>query len=85
LCCNKEKRFFGASFRRTFFIAKGGISMDYKTLYKKMFGAVTEAIMILQEAQIECEKMYIDMGEDDDNMVKQFKLVNDNIKTAERP
>lgn len=59
--------------------------MDYKTLYKKMFGAVTEAIMILQEAQIECEKMYIDMGEDDDNMVKQFKLVNDNIKTAERP
>ncbi len=54
-------------------------------LYKKMFASVTEAIMILQEAQIECEKMYIDMGEDDDNMVKQFKLVNDNIKTAERP
>lgn len=59
--------------------------MDYKMLYKKMFASVTEAIMILQEAQIDCEKMYIDMGEDDDNMVKQFKLVNDNIKTAERP
>jgi hypothetical protein len=68
-----------------FLLPKEEISMDYKTLYKKMFASVTEAIMILQEAQIECEKMYIDMGEDDDNMVKQFKLVNDNIKTAERP
>ena len=53
-------------------------------LYKKMFASVTKAIMILQEAQIECEKMYIDMGEDDDNMVKQFKLVNDNIENTSK-
>jgi len=40
---------------------EGEITMaNYKSMYKKMFNAVTDAINILQAAQVETEKMYID-------------------------
>lgn len=32
---------------------------DYKKMYCKLFGAVTKAITILQEAQQETEEIYI--------------------------
>ena len=46
---------------------------DYKTMYKKLFVAVTEAIDILQKAQQETEEIYIDSSENDDN--KTVKLI----------
>ena len=51
--------------------------MDYKKLYQKMFQETTKAIYILQQAQIECENMYIEMGERDDRIISQFALVKD--------
>lgn len=35
----------------------------YKAMYLKIFNAVTGAITLLQEAQRETEKMYIDSGD----------------------
>ncbi len=33
---------------------------DYKEMYRIMFTAITEAIFILQEAQLKCEELYIE-------------------------
>ena len=49
---------------------------DYKTMYKKLFGAVTEAIDILQKAQQETEEIYIESGEKDDSKIVGLKLVD---------
>ena len=49
---------------------------DYKTMYKELFKAVTEAIDILQKAQIECEEIYINSSENDDNKIMQLKVLN---------
>ena len=32
---------------------------DYKQMYRVLFGSITEAIEILQEAQRQCEEMYM--------------------------
>ena len=33
---------------------------DYKKMYTRLFNAATDAVNILQSAQVEAEKMYID-------------------------
>ena len=37
--------------------------MDYKKLYHKMFNATSDAIAILQKAQVQCEEMYLELSE----------------------
>ena len=49
--------------------------MDYQKLYHKMFQATTKAIYTLQQAQLECEDMYIEMCEKDDEKTSQFVVV----------
>ena len=53
---------------------------DYKGMYKELFGAVTEAIEILKEAQVKTEEMYILSGENDDNKVVELKIADKNKK-----
>ena len=47
---------------------------DYKEMYKKLFRAVTQATDILQKAQLDCEEIYINSSEIDDNKIMQFIL-----------
>lgn len=54
--------------------------MDYKKLYQKMFQETTKAIHTLQQAQIECEDMYIEMGEKDGGKISQFTMIEKEIK-----
>lgn len=56
--------------------------MDYKKLYFKMFNAATDAVRILEEAQQQCEDMYIEMGEKDDENLARFILA-ENENTLE--
>ena len=55
---------------------------DYKTMYKELFKAVTEAIDILQKAQIECEDIYINSSENNDNKIMQLKVLNSKDKNS---
>ena len=48
---------------------------NYKEMYRKLFIAVTQATEILKEAQLECEELYINSSEDDDDKVKEFKII----------
>ena len=58
------------------FLMKGNCFMpNYKEMYRKLFIAVTQATEILKEAQIECEELYINSSEDDDDKVKEFKII----------
>ena len=56
--------------------------MDYKKLYHKMFNATSDAIAILQKAQVQCEEMYLELSERDDKNISQFTLV-ENKNTEE--
>ncbi|MDR0406206.1 MAG: hypothetical protein LBH54_05325 [Clostridiales bacterium] len=38
--------------------------MDYRAAYKTLFNALTDAVTVLQDAQIATEKMYIEAEED---------------------
>ena len=49
---------------------------DYKRMYKKLFNAVTEAIEILQEAQVDTEELYIESSEIDDTKLSKFKIID---------
>ena len=49
---------------------------DYKEMYLKLFRAVTQATDILKEAQLECEEIYVNSSENDDNKIMQFKVLN---------
>ena len=49
---------------------------DYKNMYKNLFNAVTEAIEILQQAQIDAEEMYIDSSEIDETKLTKFKILD---------
>ena len=49
--------------------------MNYKKLYQKMFMETTRAIQTLQQAQLECENMYIEMGEKAAKKISQFNVV----------
>ena len=48
---------------------------DYKNMYRNLFKSVTEAIGILQQAQIEAEEMYIDSAEVDEKKFSSFRIV----------
>lgn len=50
---------------------------DYKTMYKQLFTAVTEAIEILKQAQIDTEEIFINTSESEENKLLQFKLITD--------
>lgn len=41
--------------------------VDYKLMYAKMFHATEDAIKILIAAQQECEEMYVNGTDDNDN------------------
>ena len=49
---------------------------DYKEMYLKLSRAVTQATDILKEAQLECEEIYVNSSENDDNKIMQFKVLN---------
>ena len=67
-------RSFGDAF---FDFTKGELFMaDYKEMYLKLFRAVTQATDILKEAQLECEEIYVNSSENDDNKIMQFKVLN---------
>ncbi len=53
---------------------------NYKEMYRKLFTAVTQATQILQEAQLECEELYINSSEDDEDKVKEFKVFSSKDK-----
>ena len=40
---------------------------DYQAMYEKLFRAMTKAIGILQQAQLETEKIYVEAGDDEEN------------------
>ena len=48
--------------------------VNYKKLYFRLFNAITDAIEILQKAQIDAEEAYIDEGEDENNSPKVTKF-----------
>ncbi len=48
---------------------------DYKKLYHKLFNAMTDAITILQQAQLEVEEEYIETSENDNIKALRFKVV----------
>ena len=53
-----------ASVGAFFYFYKGEVTMpDYKTMYAKLFNAITDAVEILQQAQRDTEEMYIESGE----------------------
>lgn len=50
---------------------------DYKTMYYKLFNAVTDAVEILQQAQLEAEEIYINSSEKDEHKVVELKIIKD--------
>ena len=48
--------------------------VNYKKLYFRLFNAITDAIEILQKAQIDAEEAYIEDGEDESNSLKVTKF-----------
>lgn len=48
---------------------------DYKSMYQDLFKKVTEAIEILQQAQIEAEEKYILSSEADENKIVELKVI----------
>ncbi len=53
---------------------------NYKEMYRKLFIAVTQATEILKEAQLECEELYINSSEDEEDKVKEFKVLSSKEK-----
>lgn len=49
---------------------------DYKKMYTTLFNSVTDAIKILQQAQIKTEEIYINSSEDEDKKVLRMKLLD---------
>ena len=54
--------------------------VDYKTMYYKLFNAITDAVEILQSAQIETEEMYMDTPETIPVNLKLVEKTGDNKK-----
>ena len=46
---------------------------DYKTMYYKLFNAITDAVEILQNAQAETEEMYINTPENKPIILKTIE------------
>ena len=55
--------------------------INYKKLYFRLFNAITDAIEILQQAQIDTEEAYIEEGESENNSAKvtKFKVYSSTI------
>ena len=53
---------------------------DYKTMYAKLFNAITDAVDILQQAQRDTEEIYIESSEKDDLRMKNISEVRKHIK-----
>ena len=49
---------------------------DYKTMYAKLFNAITDATEILQQAQRETEEMYIESGKIEDLRAAKLKILD---------
>ncbi len=48
---------------------------DYKTMYFKLFNAVTDAVQILCKAQQEAEEIYINSSENEEERIKKLKVI----------
>ena len=48
---------------------------DYKTMYFKLFNAITDAVEILTKAQQETEEIYINSSEEENERVKKFRVI----------
>ncbi len=48
---------------------------DYKTMYFKLFSAVTDAVEILAKAQRETEEIYINSSEDEEERINKIKVI----------
>lgn len=44
--------------------------MDYQKLYSKLFNGITDTIEQLKELQIQAEEDYLQMGEEENKVVK---------------
>ncbi len=56
---------------------------DYKEMYRIMFTAMTEAIFILQEAQLKCEELYIEAEpEADRETIIKLREITEDLKSA---
>ena len=50
------------------------------TYYTLLFNAVTDAVEILQQAQIEAEERYIESSEKDEHKIVNLKIIEENKK-----
>ncbi len=48
---------------------------DYKTMYLKLFNAITDAVEILQDAQRKTEDIYIESSEKDAERIKNIRII----------
>ncbi len=56
---------------------------DYKEMYRIMFTAMTEAIFILQGAQLKCEELYIEaQPEADRETIINLREITDQLKST---
>ena len=53
---------------------------DYKTMYAKLFNAITDAVEILQQAQRDTEEMYIESGEKESLRTLDLQLIKNTEK-----
>ena len=65
-----------ASVGAFFYLQRSDIMPDYKTMYAKLFNAITDAVEILQEAQKATEEMYIESGEKEELRKTQLKILD---------
>jgi hypothetical protein len=49
--------------------------MDYQKLYSKLFNGITDTIEQLKELQIQAEKDYLQMGDEDESKVIKFNAI----------
>lgn len=56
---------------------------DYKEMYRIMFTAMAKAIFILQEAQIQCEELYIEADKEADReTVIKLREITEQLKNS---
>lgn len=56
---------------------------DYKEMYRILFNAMTEAIFILQEAQLKCEELYIEAEpEADRQTIIKLREITEKLKNT---
>ena len=76
-----EFAFFMRQLRLAHFFYKGEVTMpDYKTMYAKLFNAITDAVEILQQAQRDTEEMYIESGEKESLRTLDLQIIKNTEK-----